>query len=270
MRRGRFAASVIFASVLAVQVLGEPAHAGDVFTVEDALLELVNEGRPVNELIVHPGLRVLAREHSESLSKLDALSHLGAASRFEEAEPSPEEANGAPDDGFTDTWCENVAVARGGTADEVARLIYDGWKASPPHHECMMNPVTTVAGVGVHFDGHNWWATLDAVEDRTLPDAAPTAEASLVPSTPAPPTVAPAVPAPAVTAKPELAVAAARADVPADEPAMEQPPAPRGAERGDAVPVRNAAATLRLGAGLAIAAAVLTALGSRRSAIRAA
>jgi hypothetical protein len=112
------------------------------------------------------------------------LNHNGAAGRIGSAQPDPAEPNGAPDDGFTGTWCENVAYVRGADDSEVPQRIYKAWQDSPSHNRCMNNSTMTVAGVGMYYESstNKWWATLELAEDRTLPGTTPqTAEPSPTP-----------------------------------------------------------------------------------------
>jgi hypothetical protein len=236
----------------------------DVAPVEAALLKLVNEGRPVMDLVVHVGLRSQARGHSKYLSTVGGLNHDGAATRFERGSPDPPESNGAPDDGFTPVWCENVAVARGGDASIVPKLIYDGWVNSPPHYACMQNPVPTVAGLGVYHDGKNWWATLDASHDLTMPDgSAPPAgvtkpsDAGPDPATPPPAPPPPAPPALEVLARnPERAAATRRPSTERDASrAFEAPTGTEALPRAGSQPEL----WLRVGALLSVAAGLSTA-----------
>ena len=255
-----------------LSVASSSEAAVDVAGVEAALLKLVNEGRPANDLVVHAGLRTEARGHSKYLSTVGSLNHDGAATRFERGAPDPPESNGAPDDGFTPVWCENVAVARGGDASIVPKLIYDGWVNSPPHYACMQNPVPTVAGLGIYHDGKNWWATMDASHDLTMPDgSAPSAgtakppEPTSLPATP-PPAPAAAVP---VTAPPSLEVLGTK---PGNPPVPRRPSTERDVSRAFAAPSGSLAGTvtlpragsrpelwLRVGAIISVAAGLSTA-----------
>jgi hypothetical protein len=175
------------------------AHAG-VGSIEAELLKLVNGKRLINKLMPHAGLLTQARQHSKNMGAAGAMNHDGAAGRFENAGADPHEANGAPDDGFTPVWCENVAWVGGGPAEDVAQLIYNGWFNSPRHLLCMMNPATTVAGLGIAEVDGEWWATLDAQQDTTMPSGQSPAK------TPAPartPVVAKPTAQPAAAARPK-------------------------------------------------------------------
>ncbi len=141
-------------------------------SIESELLGLINGDRG-SDLIMHSGLRIVGRVHSQEMSRDGGLNHGGAEGRIREAPPDPSEANGPPDDGFTGTWCENVAYVRGAPEHEVAQRMYQGWTNSPPHDRCMNDERMTAAGVGVFFDGETYWATLESAVDRTLPGSAP-------------------------------------------------------------------------------------------------
>lgn len=141
-------------------------------SIESELLGLINGGRG-SDLTLHSGLRIVGRVHSQEMSEAGGLNHGGAEQRIREAPPDPSEANGPPDDGFTGTWCENVAYVRGAPEHEVAQRMYQGWTDSPPHNRCMNDGRMTAAGVGVFFDGETYWATLESSVDQTLPGSAP-------------------------------------------------------------------------------------------------
>lgn len=121
-----------------------------------------------------------------------ALQHAGASSAIANAPPDPSESNGAPDDGYTGTWCENLAFASGSSGGAgVPATVYGGWQDSSTHNACMKHTDMNSAGVGMHFDqdpcpGANssgcWWAVLGLSRDRTPPGGAPAAK----PSTPKP------------------------------------------------------------------------------------
>ncbi|MGH2759027.1 MAG: CAP domain-containing protein [Actinomycetota bacterium] len=132
-------------------------------------------------MTAHSGLRSAGRDHSREMASDQELNHTGAAGRIGAAQPDPAEPNGAPDDGFTGTWCENVAYVRGAADGEVPQRIYNAWTDSPSHNRCMNNGTMTVAGVGMYYESstNKWWATLELAEDRTLPGSTPqTAEPS--------------------------------------------------------------------------------------------
>lgn len=158
--------------VLLVPVL-VPAASGQ-SSVESELLSLINRGRPGDQLTAHSGLKIVARQHSQEMSSAGGLNHNGAAQRIQTAPPDPTESNGPPDDGFTGTWCENVAYVRGAPENEVAQRVYQGWTNSSSHNRCMNDSRMTVAGIGLYFDGNEtYWATLEAAVDETLPGSTP-------------------------------------------------------------------------------------------------
>jgi hypothetical protein len=158
-----------------------PRRAGSQASIEYQLLSLVNGGRSDN-LVMHSGLVGAARSHSREMAASGSLSHAGARARVSRAAPDPSETNGAPDDGFTGTWCENIAYVSGDSASDVASRVYDGWKGSATHLHCMTDPNITATGIGVYFDGETWWATMEAFGDTTPPGPA----ATNVEETPAP------------------------------------------------------------------------------------
>lgn len=169
--------AIILLSALPLVPVLLPAADGQ-SSVESELLGLINGGRS-SHLTVHSGLRAVGRVHSEEMSQAGGLNHNGAAERIQQAPPDPTESNGAPDDGFTGTWCENVAYVRGAPESEVASRVYQGWTNSSSHNRCMNDGRMNVTGIGVYFDGETYWATLESSVDRTVPGSAP-------PPTPAP------------------------------------------------------------------------------------
>ena len=183
-------------AILLTLVLGVAAPfraAASPESLEQQILALVNSGRPT-PLVMHAGLRHQARIHSQAMDRAGGLNHDGAAARFERASPDPAESNGPPDDGFTPIWCENVAWVGGGAESEAAQRVYDGWFNSPPHLACMTNPAPTAAGVGVYFEGGEWWVTLEAAQDLTPPGGRPavsTPKPKPPDRTESPPTAAP-------------------------------------------------------------------------------
>lgn len=151
--------------------------AGGQDSLESELLSLINGGRE-SPLVAHSGLRFAGREHSREMSDDGGLNHNGAQQRINNASPDPAESNGAPDDGFTGTWCENTAYVKGAPEHEVAQRMYTAWTNSPSHNRCMNHRDMTAAGVGMYYDAstNTWWATLESVIDRTLPGASPAEE----------------------------------------------------------------------------------------------
>jgi uncharacterized protein YkwD len=214
-KRLRLTAAVL----LAAGALIVPGRAASQVSIEYQLLSLVNGGRS-GSLVMHSGLVGAARSHSQRMAASGSLSHAGARSRVTGAAPDPSESNGAPDDGFTGTWCENIAYVSGGSAGDVASRIYSGWRGSSTHLHCMTDPGMSAVGMGVHFDGETWWATMDAFGDKTLPGDRAASE----PAVPAPAIVAPQATQndePAETAVPrpkaDLQAAAPRPRVPASD-----------------------------------------------------
>lgn len=154
---------LIGAGALSIQ---QPAAARP--PVEYELLDLINGGRSA-PVIMHSGLQIAAREHSEEMARAGELSHAGGTQRIDNASPDPPEDNGSPDDGYTGRVCENVAYVSGQSQDGVAKRIYEGWRKSSNHVHCMTSPEMNAGGVGLYFDGSGWWATLNLIVDRTPP-----------------------------------------------------------------------------------------------------
>jgi uncharacterized protein YkwD len=178
--RQRLGLVVVVTAALMGAVAARPMRASaDTVSMEDQLLALINGGRGA-ALASHSGLRVAGRSHSRDMAAAGQWNHDGAAERIHNAQPDPYETNGPPDDGFTGTWCENVDQEWGGTADTIAQRIYDRWHASAEHLQCMTNPQMTVAGVGIYFDGTNYWATLELARDLTPPGEAPIARSTTI------------------------------------------------------------------------------------------
>jgi hypothetical protein len=151
-------------------------------SVESELLSLINGGRS-GPVVLHSGLRSVGRTHSQEMAQEGGLNHDGAERRIFSAPPDPEESDGAPDNGFTGTWCENVAYVRGAPESEVAQRIYEGWTNSASHNRCMNDDRMTAAGVGLYFDGdRTYWATYESAVDRTPPGTAAAATPTPSPS----------------------------------------------------------------------------------------
>lgn len=208
-----------------------PAASGQA-SVESELLNLINRGRD-GDLAAHSGLRAMARVHSHEMARDGGLNHNGAAERIRNAPPDPSEQNGPPDDGFTGTWCENVAYVRGAPEHEVAQRIYAGWTNSPSHNRCMNDEQMTAAGVGLFYDGstNTYWATLESAVDNTLPGSAPATPSPSPSPTPSPtpsprpdgsPTPAARTEPPTRTDPPEPS----ERPVPTDRPDPTDPPEP--------------------------------------------
>jgi hypothetical protein len=192
-------------------VVCAPQARADTATVEQQLLSLVNSGRGA-AMASHAGLRVAGRGHSQDMAAVGYWNHDGAAERVRNAAPDPTESNGAPDDGYTGTWCENVAYESGGSESTIAQRIYDRWRSSSEHLACMSNGDMTAAGVGVYFDGTTYWATLEEARDLTPPNG----------SAPPPPRPAAPTPTPALHAG---ADGAAATQAPAEAPGGRSPAA---------------------------------------------
>jgi len=205
----------------ALALLALPLSAGGQDSLEAELLGLINQGRP-SRLTAHSGLRIVGREHSREMASDGGLNHNGAADRINRADPDPTESNGAPDDGFTGTWCENVAFVRGAPDSEVPERMYNAWRDSPSHERCMNNGEMTVAGVGMYYDSSTgrWWATYESAVDNTLPGTTPQTPEPTATSAPVPterpertepPLLAIRTEPPEPTERPEPTTSAARA-----------------------------------------------------------
>lgn len=200
------------ACLLAAGLVTAPAGASaETDAVEVRVLQLINQGRGgqgKGAEVMHAGLRGVARGHSADMSARNSMDHNGFPGRISAAAPDPAESNGAPDDGFNGSSCENVAWYQPGTSastEQIAQKFYELWYNSPPHRDCMFDVWgrnLNAAGVGVYLSGGKWWATFDSAHDRTLPSGStttPTATPSPTStSTPAPT----ATPAPTPTPTP--------------------------------------------------------------------
>lgn len=196
-----------------------PARA-DASSLESELLSLVNGYRSSSKpLKLHSGLRSVARGHSRAMSSGGSLSHTGVDGRMSNATPDPAESNGAPDDGYSGAYCENVAWVEGAPDSEVAERIFNGWRDSPSHHRCMVDTIMNAGGVGMYWDGSKWWATLETFEDET-PPGSQIAQPTQAP----PPTPEPQVP---VVAEPDPPISSVRTDDPVQAPVARviEPPA---------------------------------------------
>ncbi|HVE92934.1 MAG TPA: hypothetical protein VNE62_11655 [Actinomycetota bacterium] len=218
------------AVVLAAAVLPPPAsasHGPNLDAMDDYLIALVNQGRddPVQNpsgarwgLALHMGLAPKARQHSRYMINTGRLSNDNLAVRVSTTDPDPFEANGPPDDGFTASYCENVAktsrIPSGVRIDRrIVEDVYAAWRDSPGHRACMFDETASgysVTGAGFQeqtfADGdYAMWVTLTVVKDTTpgdyvpYPPPSPTASPSPSPT----PTVTPA-PTPTVTPTPTL------------------------------------------------------------------
>src|SRR5258708_3531132 len=103
--RTRVAAAVIAGVVVAVVM---PAARAQTPSVEDELLALVNTVRGGRTVVMHAGLRDVARKHSAAMATSGSLNHRRAKARIDSAEPDRPQEVGPPDLGFTGTWCEVV------------------------------------------------------------------------------------------------------------------------------------------------------------------
>src|SRR5207244_7256264 len=90
-------------------------------SVEEELLALVNTVRGGKVVVMHAGLRDVARKHSEAMATAASLNHRRAKARIDEAAPDRPQAGGPPDPGFTGTRCEAVGCEPGGPDPEPAR-----------------------------------------------------------------------------------------------------------------------------------------------------
>lgn len=137
-------------------------------SVEYELLALINQARSA-PLVMHTGLQVITREHSRDMAEADELSHVGANQLMARASPDPPDTKEPPDSGYTGRFCENVGYTGGSSPHGVAQRMYEAWHDSSSHHRCMTSSEMNAAGVGLHFDGSGWWATLELIVDRSPP-----------------------------------------------------------------------------------------------------
>ena len=156
-----------------------PAHA-QTPSAEEELLALINTVRGGKTVVMHAGLRDVARKHSEAMATAGSLNHRGAKARIDAATPDRPQSGGAPDSGFTGTWCEVVGWEPGGADAGVARRFFADWRETAEDNKCMTNKDMNVAGLGVYERGNRWWATLEMAQDTT-PPAAPKTTTTPVP-----------------------------------------------------------------------------------------
>jgi len=146
-----------------------PAARAQTPSVEEELLALINTVRGGKSVVMHAGLRDVARKHSEAMASSGSLNHRRAKQRIDTATPDRPQEGGPPDPGFTGTWCEVVGWEPAGADAGVARRFFADWRETSQDNKCMSNPDMTVAGLGVYERGNRWWATLEMAQDRTLP-----------------------------------------------------------------------------------------------------
>lgn len=164
--RFRILPAFVTALLLAVAV---PSARAQTPSVEEQLLALINTVRGTQPVVMHAGLRDVARKHSEAMATAGSLNHRRAKQRIDSATPDRPQAGGPPDAGFTGTWCEVVGWEPGGADSGVAHRFFADWRETAEDNKCMSNPDVTVAGIGVYERGNRWWATLEMAQDRTLP-----------------------------------------------------------------------------------------------------
>lgn len=64
--------------------------------------------------------------------------------------------------------CENVAFVSGNyDAVQAATRIFNGWRNSSGHNQCMVRNEANTAGIGIQKSGNTWWATFIAADDAT-------------------------------------------------------------------------------------------------------
>jgi hypothetical protein len=201
LRRAAAAAGIVLATL---PFVATAAHA-QTPAAEDELLALINTVRGNNPLVMHAGLREIARAHAAAMATAGSLNHRRAKARIDSAQPDPPQSGGPPDNGFTGTWCEVVGWEPSGADAGVARRFFDDWRETAQDNSCMTNEHMTVAGIGVYERGNRWWATLEMEDDTTPPKAS--APATAAPS-PAPhPSAAAATTPPSTPAPRDLAEA---------------------------------------------------------------
>lgn len=180
---------------LALLFLGVPGVRAGGPTIETELVRLVNAYRS-DDLAAHVGLAGAGRLHSKDMAASGHLNHDGVAKRIRGAAPDPAESNGAPDDGFTGTLCENTASLQDPNHTlsdrEIAQTIFDGWRESPSHDRCLKHIKMTAVGMGAYYDAdtYKWWVTMETAEDETPPGSTVAAKTP-TPATPTPRITAP-------------------------------------------------------------------------------
>jgi hypothetical protein len=215
--------------------------------MEDYLVALINAGRedpqqnPAGEtfgLAVHNGLRFKARDHAQYMLTIGSLNHDGLAARVWSANPDPAEANGPPDDGFQDVYCETVAatsrIPSGVRADKlIVERIYEEWRDSAGHRACIFDEPAagySVASGGfaekTYADGdYEMWVSLMVVRDHTPPDYVPYPSPTPTPTPTLAPTPTPtAAPTPTPTPAPTPPPTPSPTPLPTPKPS--QTPAP--------------------------------------------
>ena len=184
------AAAVALAGVALVLVI--PAARAQTPSVEEELLALINTVHAAKPIVMHAGLRDVARKHSEAMATAGSLNHRRAKQRIDSATPDRPQEGGPPDPGFTGTWCEVVGWEPAGADAGVARRFFADWRETAADNRCMSNTDMTVAGLGVYERGNRWWATLEMAQDATPPvpgkSTPPPAEAIARPTVTAAPT----------------------------------------------------------------------------------
>jgi uncharacterized protein YkwD len=175
--------AVIAAVAAAVMTMLPGASAVDA-TTEDQILALINQGRQqmgLQQLVVHQGLRAVAREHSTNMVRAGYQAHVingdTLEGRLNRAAPDPVESNGPRDDGFR-TGNENICCGYPSPAQQPqglaptagAQAAYDAWFHSPGHYANMFNRDINVAGIGVaSFSNGRWFVTFIGAQDTTPP-----------------------------------------------------------------------------------------------------
>ena len=163
----------IIAAIGVVMAVAIPSARAQTPSVEEELLALINTVRGTRPVVMHAGLRDVARKHAEAMATAGSLNHRRAKARIDSATPDRPEEGGPPDHGFTGTWCEVVGWEPGGPDVGVARRFFGDWRETPEDSKCMSNQDMTVAGIGAYERGNRWWATLEMVQDTTPPNGTP-------------------------------------------------------------------------------------------------
>jgi uncharacterized protein YkwD len=131
-------------------------------TAETYLLSLVNHDRSaahIGSLKEQSYVRGQAEAHSTDMMNRQTMDHAGFTQRVANIRAN---VPGMKYGGI----CENVAKATNYSDYGAAmRAINSAWLASTDHHKCMLDQLGWSAqsvGIGVRFDGHSYWVTMDA------------------------------------------------------------------------------------------------------------
>ncbi len=163
---GSFARSLITLVVVLATLSFLSPEAGAVTsgerTAETYLMSLVNNDRRaahIGTLKEQSYVRGQGESHSGDMMNRRSMDHNGFSQRVANIRAH---VKGMKSSGM----CENVAVASNYSDYGAAmRSVDAAWKASSDHHKCMYDQLGWSAqsfGVGVRFDGRNYWVTMIA------------------------------------------------------------------------------------------------------------